>query len=40
VKPIEKANAKLAEMRAEGLNPGHGGAAARKRAKVLAENNR
>jgi hypothetical protein len=39
-KPIEKAQAKLARMRAVGLNPGHGGEAARKRGKAIAENNR
>jgi hypothetical protein len=39
-KPIEKARVRLAEMRAAGLNPGHGGAAAKKRGMVLAENNR
>lgn len=40
VKPIEKAQAKLAEMRARGLSPGHGGEAARKRGAILAESNR
>ena len=39
-KPIEKARAKLADMRAVGLSPGHGGDAAKKRGLVLAENNR
>jgi hypothetical protein len=39
-KPIEKAQARLAEMRAEGLSPGHGGDAAKKRGAALAENNR
>jgi len=39
-KPIEKAQARLAEMRALGLSPGHGGEAAKKRGAVLAENNR
>jgi CRISP-associated protein Cas1 len=39
-KPIEKAQARLAEMRAAGFSPGHGGDAARKRGAVLAENNR
>lgn len=39
-KPIEKARVRLAEMRAAGLNPGHGGEAARKRGAALAENNR
>lgn len=39
-KPIEKAQRRLAEMRAAGLHPGHGGAAGRKRAEALAKNNR
>ncbi len=39
-KPIAKAHARLAEMRAIGLRPGHGGEAARKRGAILAENNR
>ena len=39
-KPIEKAQLKLAEMRAEGLSPGHGGEAAKKRGAKLAESNR
>jgi hypothetical protein len=39
-KPIEKAQVRLAEMRAAGLNPGHGGEAARKRGAAVAENNR
>lgn len=39
-KPIEKAQARLAEMRAAGLSPGHGGEAARKRGAAVAENNR
>lgn len=39
-KPIEKAQARLAEMRAAGQSPGHGGEAARKRGAALAENNR
>jgi CRISPR-associated endonuclease Cas1 len=39
-KPIEKAQARLTEMRAAGLNPGHGGEAARKRGAALAKNNR
>ena len=39
-KPIEKARARLAEMRAAGLSPGHGGEAAKKRGAALAENNR
>jgi CRISPR-associated endonuclease Cas1 len=39
-KPIEKAQVRLAEMRAAGLSPGHGGEAAKKRGAVVAENNR
>jgi hypothetical protein len=39
-RPIEKAQARLAEMRAAGLSPGHGGEAARIRGAKLAENNR
>lgn len=39
-KPIEKGRARLAEMRASGLRPGHGGEAAKKRGAVLATNNR
>jgi CRISPR-associated protein Cas1 len=39
-KPIEKAHARLSEMRSAGLDPGHGGEAARKRGAALAENNR
>lgn len=39
-KPIEKAQAKLAEMHAAGLSPGHGGEAAKKRGAKLAESNR
>jgi hypothetical protein len=39
-RPIEKARARLAEMRAAGLNPGHGGNAARIRAASVSENNR
>ena len=39
-KPIEKAQARLAEMRAQGLSPGHGGDAAKKRGAALAKNNR
>jgi CRISPR-associated endonuclease Cas1 len=39
-KPIEKARMRLVEMRSEGLNPGHGGEAAKKRGAVLALNNR
>jgi hypothetical protein len=38
-RPIEKAQARLAEMRASGLSPGHGGEAAKKRgAKIAASN--
>jgi CRISPR-associated protein Cas1 len=39
-KPIEKAQARLAEMRAAGLSPGHGGEAARKRGEKTSLNNR
>ena len=39
-KPIEKAQTRLAEMRSQRLNPGHGGDAARKRGIGVAENNR
>lgn len=39
-KPIEKAQARLTAMRAAGLNPGHGGEAAKKRGAAVAENNR
>ena len=39
-KPIEKAQARLAEMRLAGLNPGHGGLAAKKRGAMLSTNNR
>jgi hypothetical protein len=39
-RPIQKAQARLAEMRASGLSPGHGGEAAQKRGAALAENNR
>lgn len=38
--PIENAQSRLAEMRAAGLSPGHGGEAAKKRGMILAENNR
>lgn len=38
--PINKARAKLAEMRAAGLSPGHGGEAARKRGGKIAESNK
>jgi hypothetical protein len=39
-KPIEKAQARLREMRAAGLNPGHGGESAKKRGAKIAESNR
>ncbi len=39
-KPIEKAHARLAEMRRAGLDLGHGGEAAKKRGAKLAESNR
>ncbi len=39
-KPIEKANARLAEMRASGLDPGHGGEAAKRRGAKIAQTNR
>lgn len=39
-RPIDKAQAKLAEMRAAGLTPGHGGKAAMKRGEKIAESNR
>jgi hypothetical protein len=39
-KPIEKAQVRLSEMRAQGLSPGHGGVAAKKRGAKLAESNR
>lgn len=39
-KPIEKAQAKLAELRTQGISPGHGGEAARKRGAAIAESNR
>jgi CRISPR-associated endonuclease Cas1 len=39
-KPIEKAQARLAEMRAAGLSPGHGGEAGIKRGLKIAESNR
>jgi CRISP-associated protein Cas1 len=39
-KPIEKAQARIVELRAAGLSPGHGGEAARKRGAALAKNNR
>jgi CRISPR-associated endonuclease Cas1 len=39
-KPIEKAQARLAKLRAQGISPGHGGEAAKKRGAALAKNNR
>jgi CRISPR-associated endonuclease Cas1 len=39
-KPIEKAQQKLVELRTAGLNPGHGGEAAKKRGAKLADSNR
>jgi hypothetical protein len=39
-KPIEQARAKLAQMREAGLNPGHGGEAAKKRGAKIRESNR
>jgi hypothetical protein len=39
-KPIEKAQARLAEMPGEGLSPGHGGEAARKRGAKIRQSNR
>jgi CRISP-associated protein Cas1 len=39
-RPIEKAQAKLADMRVRGLSPGHGGEAAKKRGAAVAESNR
>lgn len=39
-RPIEKARAKLAEMRANGLSPGHGGEAAKIRGAKIGESNR
>jgi CRISPR-associated protein Cas1 len=39
-KPIEKAQARLAQLRMDGLTPGHGGEAARKRGAAVAESNR
>lgn len=38
-RPIEKAQARLAEMRAAGLSPGHGGEAAKKRGAKIRESN-
>ncbi len=39
-KPIEKAQARLAQMRAEGLSPGHGGEAAKRRGAKIGQSNR
>jgi CRISPR-associated endonuclease Cas1 len=39
-RPIDKAQAKLAEMRSAGLSPGHGGEAGKKRGAKIAESNR
>jgi CRISPR-associated endonuclease Cas1 len=39
-RPVEKAHARLAEMRSAGLSPGHGGEAAKKRGSKIAESNR
>jgi CRISPR-associated endonuclease Cas1 len=39
-KPIEKAQARLAQMRAEGLSPGHGGEAAKRRGAKVGQSNR
>lgn len=39
-RPIEKAHARLAALRAAGLSPGHGGEAARKRGQKTAQNNK
>lgn len=39
-KPIEKARARLSEMREAGLNPGHGGDAGKKRGMAVAKANR
>jgi len=39
-KPIEKARARLTEIRAAGLRPGHGGESAVKRGSATAVNNR
>ena len=39
-KPILKAQEKLANLRAQGLSPGHGGSAALKRGAAIAESNR
>jgi hypothetical protein len=39
-KPIEKAQARLMEMRAAGLSPRHGGEAAKKRGSRISQSNR
>ena len=39
-KPIKLAQARLVEMRAQGLDPGHGGEAAKQRGAKLAASNR
>ena len=39
-RPIENAQARLAEMRASGLSPGHGGEAAKKRGAKIVESNK
>jgi hypothetical protein len=38
--PIQLARARLAELKASGQDPGHGGEAARKRGAKIAESNR
>lgn len=38
--PIKLAQARLAELRAEGISPGHGGEAAKKRGSKIAQSNR
>lgn len=38
--PLELAQAKLAELRAQGISPGHGGEAAKKRGAKIAKSNR
>lgn len=39
-KPIEKAQARLSEMRSAGLSPGHGGEAAERRGAKVSQSNR
>jgi hypothetical protein len=39
-RPIELARAKLQKMRSEGLSPGHGGEAAKKRGAAIAASNK